>query len=86
MAKLNFQQATPVFSVTWSFRELDMLICCSKDILIISYNVENFVLLNIYVETMGHFFMCLKEYKESLLTIDQFNASLLNVPNPKPYH
>ncbi len=46
--------------------------------------LKNVVLLNIYVETMGHFLCVSRSTKESLLIIDQFNASLLNIPNPNP--
>jgi len=44
---------TPVFSVTWSFRNhSNMLICCSRNISYYYQCWKQFLMLNIFVETV----------------------------------
>ncbi len=54
-AKLKFQIITPVFIVTWSFRnQSDMLISSLRNFFLF-INAENSLLLNIFVETVKYF-------------------------------
>ncbi len=73
---------TPIFSVTWSFRNhSNMLICCSRKNRII-INVEMVVLLNIFVKTWVledssmNRSACIEKYIfTTLYMYGQFNAS-----------
>ncbi len=93
MQRWIFSIITPVFSVTWSFRNhSNMLIWCSRNIWLIFKSV---MLLNIFfVDTKIHFLGCFDEWNSVFeieifcniinvfsVTFSEFNASLLKKTN-----